>query len=51
MNGFSLNQATTKRWPLDDLVAGCVAAGVPAVGLWREVRGQVWSAEQDSRSP
>jgi len=36
MNGFSLNQATTKRWPLDELVAGCVAAGVPAVGLWRE---------------
>lgn len=36
MKGFSLNQATTKRWPLDELVAGCVAAGVPAVGLWRE---------------
>lgn len=36
MTRFSLNQATTKRWPLDDLVAGCVAAGVPAVGLWRE---------------
>jgi sugar phosphate isomerase/epimerase len=35
-SGFSLNQATTKRWPLDDLVAGCVAAGVGAVGLWRE---------------
>jgi sugar phosphate isomerase/epimerase len=36
MNRFSLNQATTKRWPLDELVAGCVEAGVPAVGLWRE---------------
>jgi sugar phosphate isomerase/epimerase len=36
MRGFSLNQATTKRWPLDDLVDGCVKAGVPAVGLWRE---------------
>ncbi|MET0424697.1 MAG: sugar phosphate isomerase/epimerase family protein [Actinoplanes sp.] len=36
MKGFSLNQATTKRWPLDELVAGCVAAGVEAVGLWRE---------------
>jgi sugar phosphate isomerase/epimerase len=33
---FSLNQATTKYWPLQDLVRGCVAAGVPAVGLWRE---------------
>ena len=36
MKGFSLNQATTKHWPLDELVAGCVRAGVPAVGLWRE---------------
>jgi sugar phosphate isomerase/epimerase len=36
MKGFSLNQATTKYWPLDDLVAGCAEAGVRAVGLWRE---------------
>ncbi|MCY1138270.1 sugar phosphate isomerase/epimerase [Actinoplanes sp. Pm04-4] len=36
MRGFSLNQATTKRWPLDELVAGCVEAGVEALGLWRE---------------
>ena len=36
MKGFSLNQATTKRWPLDELVAGCVEADVEAVGLWRE---------------
>ncbi|MEU4237260.1 sugar phosphate isomerase/epimerase family protein [Actinoplanes sp. NPDC026619] len=36
MTRFSLNQATTKRWPIDELVAGCVTAGVPAVGLWRE---------------
>lgn len=40
MRGFSLNQATTKRWPMDDLVAGCVKAGVPAVGLWREEVGE-----------
>jgi sugar phosphate isomerase/epimerase len=33
---FSLNQATTKYWPLDELVAGCAAAGVEGVGLWRE---------------
>jgi sugar phosphate isomerase/epimerase len=33
---FSLNQATTKHWPLPDLVAGCVDAGVTGVGLWRE---------------
>jgi sugar phosphate isomerase/epimerase len=33
---FALNQATTKYWPLPDLAAGCVAAGVTQVGLWRE---------------
>lgn len=33
---FSLNQATTKHWPLPALAAGCVAAGVTQVGLWRE---------------
>jgi sugar phosphate isomerase/epimerase len=33
---FSLNQATTKGWPLPDLVAGCLDAGVTGVGLWRE---------------
>jgi sugar phosphate isomerase/epimerase len=33
---FSLNQATTKYWPIEDLVAGCVDAGVTQVGLWRE---------------
>ncbi|HYN95948.1 MAG TPA: sugar phosphate isomerase/epimerase family protein [Pilimelia sp.] len=33
---FSLNQATTKYWPLPDLAAGCAQAGVPGVGLWRE---------------
>ncbi|MEV4630768.1 sugar phosphate isomerase/epimerase family protein [Micromonospora sp. NPDC049523] len=36
MNRFSLNQATTKYWPMEDLVAGCVDAGVTQVGLWRE---------------
>ena len=33
---FSLNQATTKHWPLPELVAGCAEAGVTQVGLWRE---------------
>jgi sugar phosphate isomerase/epimerase len=33
---FSLNQWTTRYWPLPDLVAGCAAAGVRGVGLWRE---------------
>ena len=36
MNRFSFNQATAKYWPLPDVVAGCAAAGVRWVGLWRE---------------
>jgi sugar phosphate isomerase/epimerase len=33
---FALNSATTRRWPLPELLAGCAAAGVGYVGLWRE---------------
>lgn len=33
---LSLNQATLRQWSLSELVDGCAAAGVPAVGLWRE---------------
>ncbi|GAA3343676.1 sugar phosphate isomerase/epimerase [Amorphoplanes nipponensis] len=36
MKRFSLNQATTRHWPLPDLVAGCAEAGVTGAGLWRE---------------
>lgn len=36
MSRFSLNQATTKRWPIDALVGGCVARDVTQVGLWRD---------------
>src|SRR5690349_21119425 len=36
MTRFALNQATTKKWALPELAAGCVAAGVTGVGLWRE---------------
>jgi sugar phosphate isomerase/epimerase len=36
MNRFSFNQATANYWPMEELVAGCVAAGVSKVGLWRE---------------
>jgi sugar phosphate isomerase/epimerase len=36
MRRFSFNQATSQHWPLADVVAGCVDAGVPGVGLWRE---------------
>ncbi|GAB7049897.1 sugar phosphate isomerase/epimerase family protein [Catenuloplanes indicus] len=33
---FSLNAATTKHWPVDELLAGAAAAGIGGVGLWRE---------------
>ncbi|MFG2891177.1 sugar phosphate isomerase/epimerase family protein [Streptomyces sp. NPDC048248] len=33
---LSLNQETIKQWSLPELVEGCVKAGVPGVGLWRE---------------
>ncbi|MEY9968068.1 sugar phosphate isomerase/epimerase [Streptacidiphilus sp. MAP12-16] len=33
---LSLNTATTKRWTLAEAVAGCVAAGIPGIGLWRD---------------
>jgi sugar phosphate isomerase/epimerase len=32
---LSLNQATTQRWSVAEAAAGCAAAGVPAIGLWR----------------
>ncbi|MCY0940955.1 sugar phosphate isomerase/epimerase family protein [Streptomyces antarcticus] len=33
---FSLNQETIRQWSLPELVAGSAAAGVGAVGLWRD---------------
>ncbi|MEV6815124.1 sugar phosphate isomerase/epimerase family protein [Micromonospora sp. NPDC051296] len=33
---LSLNQMTTKSWSVREAVAGCVRAGIPAIGLWRE---------------
>jgi sugar phosphate isomerase/epimerase len=36
VNRFSFNQATANYWPMEELVAGCVEAGVSKVGLWRE---------------
>jgi sugar phosphate isomerase/epimerase len=33
---LSLNQRTTARWSVREAVDGTVAAGLPAVGLWRE---------------
>ncbi|WP_052668739.1 sugar phosphate isomerase/epimerase family protein [Nitriliruptor alkaliphilus] len=33
---LSLNQKTTDRWTVREAVDGCVRAGLPAIGLWRE---------------
>src|SRR4051794_38731866 len=33
---LSLNQMTTKHWSVREAVDGCVRAGIPAIGLWRE---------------
>ena len=33
---LSLNQATVKRLNLAEAVDGCVRAGIPAIGLWRD---------------
>jgi sugar phosphate isomerase/epimerase len=33
---LALNQRTTERWSVREAVDGAVAAGLPAIGLWRE---------------
>ncbi|HEY8702103.1 MAG TPA: sugar phosphate isomerase/epimerase family protein [Arthrobacter sp.] len=33
---LSLNTATTKKWTLAEAVEGCVRAGIPAIGPWRD---------------
>jgi sugar phosphate isomerase/epimerase len=33
---LSLNQITTNRWSVREAVDGCVRAGIPYIGLWRE---------------
>jgi sugar phosphate isomerase/epimerase len=38
---LSLNQRTTDRWSLRDAIEGCLRAGIPAIGLWREPVAQV----------
>jgi sugar phosphate isomerase/epimerase len=38
---LSLNQRTTAGWPLRAAIDGAVAAGLGAIGLWREPVGEV----------
>ncbi|SJZ35382.1 Sugar phosphate isomerase/epimerase [Marinactinospora thermotolerans DSM 45154] len=36
LSRLSLNQKTVDRWGVREVVHGCLRAGIPAVGLWRE---------------
>ncbi len=38
---LSLNQRTTAEWSLREAIDGAVAAGLPAIGLWREPVAEV----------
>ena len=38
---LSLNQRTTQSWSLPEAVQGCVDAGLPAIGVWREQLAEV----------
>lgn len=41
LSRLSLNTATTKRWSLQQAVDGAAAAGVPALGVWRDRLAEV----------
>jgi sugar phosphate isomerase/epimerase len=41
MERLSLNQITTRSWSLPEAVAGCAAAGVGWIGLWRDKVAEV----------
>jgi sugar phosphate isomerase/epimerase len=38
---LALNQATTKHWTLAEAIAGCRAAGIEGLGVWREPVAEV----------
>jgi len=38
---LSLNQKTTNSWSLPEAVAGCVRAGLPSIGVWREPLAEI----------
>ncbi|MFE9424814.1 sugar phosphate isomerase/epimerase family protein [Kitasatospora sp. NPDC006697] len=42
---LALNQYTTKNWSLPEAVRGCVDAGLPAIGLWRDKVAETGLAE------
>jgi sugar phosphate isomerase/epimerase len=42
---LSLNQATTDRWSVREAVDGCIRAGIPSIGLWRNKVAQTGLSE------
>src|SRR5215210_6525668 len=36
LSRLSLNQATTQRWGVREAIGGCVRAGIPSIGFWRD---------------
>lgn len=42
---LSLNQKTTNNWSVREAVEGCVGAGIPYVGLWRDKVAETGLAE------
>lgn len=42
---LALNQATVRHWSVAEAVAGCVAAGVEGIGLWREQVAEIGVAQ------
>lgn len=49
LSRLSLNTATTKSWTLQEAVDGAAAAGLPAIGLWRDRVAEV-GAEAAART-
>lgn len=45
---LSLNQMTTRQWNLREAIEGCMRAGIPAIGLWREKVAEI-GLEQSAR--
>jgi len=41
LSRLSLNQRTTASWSLPQAIKGCVNAGLPAIGIWREQLAEV----------
>jgi sugar phosphate isomerase/epimerase len=41
LSRLSLNQITTQRWSLREAVQGCVRAGIPAIGVWRDKLAEI----------